>query len=433
MKRTLGSMNVDDDAIPAPPPPPPPPPPRRLTRSSEDKVLTGLCGGLGRALGVDPVVFRIAFVVLALAGGTGVLLYLVGWLLVPDDQGVTEADRMLGERSHNVALLVLAAVAILLVLDRIGDHRGRGDFPLALVLIGIGALVLWSRQNRQDGGRPATPGQVPPTPGGPASDTAAPPSDAAATLPGADDAATPPADSATTPPGDRVPPPADAAAPPQPGDRASSVPPTPSPGAPVRPARPPSALVPATLSLLLVLAGVLALLGVSLVTGLAVALLATGIALVIGAWRGRARGLIPVALLLTVALATVSWIDVPLAGGVGDRTYRPVLVEQLRSPYRIGVGELTLDLSQLELDGRRAEVLVTAGIGRVEVLVPTSVQLTLAGHAGIGEVVLLGSHWGGSGIDQRVVQSGLGLEGEGRLSVRARVGIGQVEVRRAAA
>ncbi|MDQ3978410.1 MAG: PspC domain-containing protein [Actinomycetota bacterium] len=402
MKRTLGSMNVDDDAIPAPPPPPPPPPPRRLTRSSEDKVLTGLCGGLGRALGVDPVVFRIAFVVLALAGGTGVLLYLVGWLLVPDDQGVTEADRMLGERSHNVALLVLAAVAILLVLDRIGDHRGRGDFPLALVLIGIGALVLWSRQNRQDGGRPATPGQVPPTPGGP------------------------PADTATTPP-------ADTAAPPPPGDRASSVPPAPSPGAPVRPARPPSALVPATLSLLLVLAGVLALLGVSLVTGLAVALLATGIALVIGAWRGRARGLIPVALLLTVALATVSWIDVPLAGGVGDRTYRPVLVEQLRSPYRIGIGELTLDLSQLELDGRRAEVLVTAGIGRVEVLVPTSVQLTLAGHAGVGEVVLLGSHWGGSGIDQQVVQSGLGLEGEGGLSVRARVGIGQVEVRRAAA
>jgi hypothetical protein len=154
---------------------------------------------------------------------------------------------------------------------------------------------------------------------------------------------------------------------------------------------------------------------------------------VIGAWRGRARGLIPVALVLTVALATSSLVDVPLAGGVGDRTYRPVTVEQLRSPYRISVGELTLDLSQLDLDGRRAEVLVTAGIGRVEVLVPSAVQLTVAGHAGLGEVVLLGSTWEGSGIDQRVVRSGAGLEGEGRLSVRARVGIGQVEVRRAAA
>src|SRR6059058_6158300 len=90
-----GTMNATDESSSTPPPPPPsasPGPPPRLTRSSDDKVLTGLCGGLGRHFGIDPIVFRIAFVVLALAGGTGIVLYVAGWLLIPDDSGLTEVD-----------------------------------------------------------------------------------------------------------------------------------------------------------------------------------------------------------------------------------------------------------------------------------------------------------------------------------------------------
>jgi len=82
-------MNATDET-PSPPPPAGPGPgsgesPRRLTRSSSDKVLTGLAGGIGRYLGVDPVVIRIAFVVLTFVGGTGILLYLAGWLLIPEE------------------------------------------------------------------------------------------------------------------------------------------------------------------------------------------------------------------------------------------------------------------------------------------------------------------------------------------------------------
>ena len=54
----------------------------RLTRSTDDKVLGGLSGGLGRYFGIDPVVFRIAFVVLTLAGGSGILLYIVGYAVL---------------------------------------------------------------------------------------------------------------------------------------------------------------------------------------------------------------------------------------------------------------------------------------------------------------------------------------------------------------
>ena len=79
----------------SPPPADPPPVPRRLTRSSSDKVLAGVAGGLGRYFDIDPIIFRIGFVVLTLAGGAGVLAYLAAWVLVPDDPmpGQAPTDR----------------------------------------------------------------------------------------------------------------------------------------------------------------------------------------------------------------------------------------------------------------------------------------------------------------------------------------------------
>ena len=56
---------------------------RRLLRSRRDRMIGGVCGGLGRYLNVDPVLLRIAAVALALAGGVGVLAYLVAWVLIP--------------------------------------------------------------------------------------------------------------------------------------------------------------------------------------------------------------------------------------------------------------------------------------------------------------------------------------------------------------
>src|SRR3954465_12595335 len=68
-----------------PPPPPPPGPPVRaqLRRSSTDKMIGGVCGGLAEYSGIDPLLWRVGFVALALAGGSGVLVYLLLWLLMP--------------------------------------------------------------------------------------------------------------------------------------------------------------------------------------------------------------------------------------------------------------------------------------------------------------------------------------------------------------
>ncbi len=58
----------------------------KLRRDPDDKVIAGVCGGLGRYFGVDPVFFRLAFVVLAIGGGSGVLLYIVAWLIIPEEE-----------------------------------------------------------------------------------------------------------------------------------------------------------------------------------------------------------------------------------------------------------------------------------------------------------------------------------------------------------
>jgi len=62
-------------------------PARRLYLSSTDRKIAGVCGGLGEWLEIDPVFIRLAFVLLALAGGLGVLLYVLLWILVPRAPG----------------------------------------------------------------------------------------------------------------------------------------------------------------------------------------------------------------------------------------------------------------------------------------------------------------------------------------------------------
>lgn len=391
-------MNTTDETTPPPPPPSPDPPPaRRLVRTPDDKVFTGLCGGLGRYFGVDPVIFRIGFVVLTLAGGTGLLLYLAGWLLVPEaGTGVTEAQRLVKGRRPNIVLLVLAVIGAAVVLDQIDDDGG--DFIVALTLIGVGAAVLWARRNNA-------------TVAGP---------------PGPAGGASPPAPQPVDAPPPSAPAIADAVA-------TDAVPTAPPPPAAMAAARPRSSIVPVTLSLVAIGAGVLALVGASLTVILAAALLGIGVGLLVGAWRGRARALIPFGVLIIPALLAASVVDVPLRGGIGERSYRPVGVSEVDSPYRLALGELELDLSRLDLSGGTLRVVASAGIGELRVTVPRDAPVEVLAHAGAGEVRVFGRTWTGTDVDERVVSPGGGGGGGGRLVVRAEVGIGEVEVRRAAA
>lgn len=61
---------------------------KKLTRSTSDRMIAGVCAGLGNYFDIDSVIVRILFVVLALAGGPGILLYLILWIVMPEEAGV---------------------------------------------------------------------------------------------------------------------------------------------------------------------------------------------------------------------------------------------------------------------------------------------------------------------------------------------------------
>jgi phage shock protein C len=65
----------------------------RLTRSRTDRVLSGVCGGLGKHLGIDPLLVRLAFLLLLLAGGIGLFLYLALAVLVPAEDQIGRDPR----------------------------------------------------------------------------------------------------------------------------------------------------------------------------------------------------------------------------------------------------------------------------------------------------------------------------------------------------
>ncbi|HET7310699.1 MAG TPA: PspC domain-containing protein [Mycobacteriales bacterium] len=70
---------------PRPTAPPEPPRIRRLTRSRTDRMIGGVCGGLAVYSGVDVNLIRLGLVALTLFGGTGIVLYLVAWLILPEE------------------------------------------------------------------------------------------------------------------------------------------------------------------------------------------------------------------------------------------------------------------------------------------------------------------------------------------------------------
>lgn len=58
---------------------------KRLHRTGDKKVVAGVCGGLGEHFDMDPVLFRVLFILFALADGIGILAYAILWLVVPKD------------------------------------------------------------------------------------------------------------------------------------------------------------------------------------------------------------------------------------------------------------------------------------------------------------------------------------------------------------
>ena len=158
------------------------------------------------------------------------------------------------------------------------------------------------------------------------------------------------------------------------------------------------------------------------------ALIAVGLACVAGAFRGRQHALMVVGVALTVVLslaAAADWdLDVPWGGGVGDRTERPSTPADLTG-YELGVGNLVVDLRQLQVPPGTTIVDARVGIGELTVQLPRGVSVAVVASSGLGQVQALGEEEGGfaSKVDT-TAEAG----GDRRLELDLRVGLGQVRV-----
>ena len=64
----------------------------KLVKSRTNKMLTGVCGGIGELLGIDPTIIRLIWAALSLAGGTGIILYIIAAVIIPEDDDIIDAE-----------------------------------------------------------------------------------------------------------------------------------------------------------------------------------------------------------------------------------------------------------------------------------------------------------------------------------------------------
>ncbi|MFI2373414.1 PspC domain-containing protein [Streptomyces sp. NPDC018833] len=426
----------------APPQPPQEPPPPRLRRDPRRKVVAGVCAGLGRHCDIDPVIFRIVIGVLSVTGGTGLIFYGFAWLLIPaDDEEENEFRRMLSGRvdgaSLSAVLLSLLGCGLLLTMLSNGNMLG---FVTMLSLAVTGAAV-WSqrRPHVPPGGAPmdtAAPHAVPEAP----PETKAPPVPDSPSWwrdPIVKDGTTGPVptgylwgpESALA---------AAAEAPPRHGGRPAAVV-VPQPRGPRG--------IGGAVFLLALLAGCLGTglswaslpLGTSLQTGLVAALAVFGLGLLVSTLLGRTGfGTVLLTMVTATALAGAAALPKDISTKFGERTWTPASAAAVQPRYEMGSGKGTLDLSALDVPaGQTVSTRAEMGLGHLTVVVPKDAAVQLEAEVGVGDIRLPGDAPDdvdvGPGQDRRkTFPAPPGATAGGTLVLDLELGIGQVEVTRAA-
>jgi hypothetical protein len=157
-------------------------------------------------------------------------------------------------------------------------------------------------------------------------------------------------------------------------------------------------------------------------------LAAAAVAVVFGTGRRRIPDVVPVVLALLAVLAFAGWIGPPFHGGFGVSDVRPDALVSRESVYRLAGGQLTIDLRGARLGEHARVVDASVAAGRVDVIVPNGVNVELRAHVDAGGMKSFGVDEGGVGIAKHAVDR---VPGATRtLLVRARVGCGEIVVRR---
>ncbi|WP_405811571.1 PspC domain-containing protein [Streptomyces sp. NBC_01520] len=440
-------MTVPQGAAPGVAPAPEPKP--QLRRSPRQKVVAGVCGGLGRYCDVDPVIFRIVLGVLSVTGGIGLIFYGFAWLLLPlEDEEENEARRLLSGRVEGASLvaLLLALVGCGLLLSML--HNGGMLAFAAMLSLAVIGFSVWTQHRRTAPEDP--PGAAAQTPGSTPAGHGAPPEVKAPPTPGSPSWWRDPIvkDGTTGPVGPGyLWGPVDAAHDATAQDRRGA-----TPDAPYRaPYRAPGTRGPRPIGgavfLLALVAGGLGTglswdrqpLGTSLQIGLAAALAVFGLGLLIASVLGRTGfGTILLAVITAGLLAGASAVPKDIGTDWVRKEWRPASVAAVQPWYELGTGAAELDLSGVVVpEGDTLRTGLGLGVGRAHVVVPRGVTVELYAEVGLGDVQLPATKREDVDVapDRRTRETLRPVKGSkpaGTVELRMEVGIGQVEVTRAA-
>lgn len=120
--------------------------PRRLTRPKDGRWVGGVAAGLGEYFELSPTLYRIAFAVLALAGGTGVLIYLVAWLVIPEEGAAhslaEEELRKHRDQPRRLIGVAILAFAGIVILSEARLWPSPGNLWLGVVIV-LFAIAWW--------------------------------------------------------------------------------------------------------------------------------------------------------------------------------------------------------------------------------------------------------------------------------------------------
>lgn len=114
----------------------------QLCRSTTDRMLAGVCGGLAAYFGIDASWIRLIFIIIILFGGSGIFVYLILWVLLPeaDTKQIKGGDMTASKRIWGLSLIVLGLVMLL-------QNFGLADYlyldktwPAILVILGVYVL-----------------------------------------------------------------------------------------------------------------------------------------------------------------------------------------------------------------------------------------------------------------------------------------------------
>ena len=396
--------------------------------AGRDKVLAGVCHGAGRYFDVDPVIFRVVLVVLSLTGGIGLIVYGMGWLVIPlEGEDESEAHRLLSGRIEGAPLtaVLMALVGCGLYASMIGNGANQA-FSLLLLTATAGA-VYWSQQRGRIRAAGETPfvtasavadappaAQAPPEPGGTPSWWRDPLTKEPGYLWGPDDGPYEEADRQAWRERKRA----------ARGER--------------------SWLFALVVFLLVVAAAAIGTgaswqrqpTGVAIEIGLSAALGVLGFAYLTASFAGRPRGG-TVFWTLVIIVGLIGAAAVPKSGqGLGGTTWRPTTAGAVRPSYERGVGTGTLDLTGIRLNGATVHTRLKLGAGQAVVRLPKNATVRVYYRVSAGDVRLPGdqSH---SGVHVKTDQDerfdygpAAGVLSTGTVDLEVLVGAGELEVTR---